>query len=105
MPRNTYIGFSVLLMVLFMGVSPGRVLALGTDITSITTRTISTTPFSISGITGNSLEARYPKMRGDSGGHVAGVGGLSAKLLILLAWGPGFEPDIEPLILFTHFAN
>lgn len=58
-----------------------------------------------SGITGNSLEARYPKMRGDSGGHVAGVGGLSAKLLILLAWGPGFEPDIEPLILFTHFAN
>jgi len=43
-----------LLMVLFSAISPARVLALGSDITSIKTRTISTAASSVSGITGNS---------------------------------------------------
>jgi hypothetical protein len=54
MRTNTYTGFTALLVVLFLAVSPAWVFAIGTDITSITTRTISTSPFSIGGIAGDS---------------------------------------------------
>ena len=53
MSRKTYSGFAFLFMMLFLVASPARVLAqVGTDITSLTTQTISTPATTVYNVTG-----------------------------------------------------